>query len=87
MMARPAPRRHRRPFVPGPERITDHFGPADSHADIEKKEFVAASAQRSWALNRCKIAVESAKIEGKSLSEALSGTHIDLSSMQKLLGK
>ena len=55
MMARPAPRRHRRPFVPGAERITDHFGPADGHADIEKKEFVAASAQRSWALNRFKI--------------------------------
>lgn len=33
------------------------------------------------------VAAESAKVEGKSLSEALSGTHIDLTSMQTLLGK
>jgi len=33
------------------------------------------------------VAAESTKVEGKSLSEALAGTHIDLSSMQKLLGK
>jgi hypothetical protein len=39
------------------------------------------------ALLLLRLAVESSKIEGKSLSEALSGTHIDLSSMQKLLGK
>jgi hypothetical protein len=32
------------------------------------------------------VASESTKVEGKSLSEALAGTHIDLSSMQKLLG-
>lgn len=33
------------------------------------------------------VSAESAKVEGKSLSEALAGTHIDLSSFQKLLGK
>lgn len=33
------------------------------------------------------VAAQSAKVEGKSLSEALAGTHIDMTSFEKLLEK